>query len=177
MPRLDQLISRASTVALLALAPAVSTAQVLPGGSIENGGSIRAQFIDAVMAGVRETTTTWSAAWSRSDASALAALYLEEAFLVTPEGTEEGGREDILGYLEESAPRVRRIDTFLFDMDASNDMAMIAERYELHPAGTGATQHGLLFTVLLRRDGRWHIRSQVFRPGNGLEGGDHQEER
>lgn len=139
--------------------------QVLPGSSPESRGSIHARFMDAVMEGIRETATEWSHAWATNDFEALAEFYREEAHIVTPEGVERVGREEIRTYLEEAVLRVKRIETFLVDADASNDMAMTVERYQLHPASAREpVQDGLVFTVFLQENRTWRIRSQLFRP-------------
>ena len=142
-----------------------TTGQVLPGTRSPERGTIRAEFLDAVLKGVRLTSYAWADAWASGDAGAMSGLYVEEALLVTPEGDALHGRGDISAYLRDLLQCTTGIETFLSDLDASNNMAMTVERYVLTPAVAGAPQErGLLFTVYLNGSSSWRIRTQVFRP-------------
>ena len=159
------------SVLALALAPTHATGQVVPGSRSRARGTIRAEFLDAVLKGVRVTSSAWEEGWASGDAEALAELYMDEALVVTPLGDEFQGREDIRAYLESAAPETARLETFLSDLDASNNMAMTVERYVRTLASPGMPQErGLLFTVYMNESGFWRIRTQVFRPA-GQPGG------
>ncbi len=149
----------------LALVPLPTAGQVLPGARSPERATIRAEFLDAVLKGVRLTTSAWAGAWASRDAEAISSLYLEEALLVSPEGDALRGRRDISAYFDDVLQHTAGIETFLSDMDASNNMAMTVERYVLTSAVAGTSpERGLLFTVYLNDGGSWRIRAQVFRP-------------
>ncbi|GMV06550.1 MAG: hypothetical protein AMXMBFR53_28260 [Gemmatimonadota bacterium] len=157
-------------VVLVAAAPAA--AQVLPGTTARERGSIRAEFLDAVMHGVRETSTRWMDALHGGDADAAAALYLDDALLVPPSGREVIGADAIRRYMAEAVESLGGLETFLSDVDASNNMAMTAERFVLPPASPGDdVMRGTLLTVWLNDGRRWRIRAQVFRPREDETGG------
>jgi len=107
-------------------------AQVLPGTKARERGAIRAEFLDAVMQGVRDTSTRWLDALNSGDAEGAADLYLDDAFLLPPRGREVVGSADIRAWLSEAVGTLGRLETFLSDVDASNNMAMVAERFVLH---------------------------------------------
>jgi len=153
--------------ALLTLATAsAAQAQVLPGIKARDKGSIRAEFLNAVMEGVRVTSNAWTEALNRDDAAAAAGWYTEEALLVSADGRELNGRDEILAYLAETLGTQGRLETFLADVDASNNMAMTSERFTFAPGGAGGTEvRGLLLTVYVNEDRTWRIRAQFFRPG------------
>ena len=153
---------------LLALLPAPLVGQVLPGVTGRERASIRAEFLDAVMQGVRDTVSRLTEAWNADEAEDAAALYHPDAFLVTADGQEVHGRQGVLEYLSSALPGCGDLETFLLDVDASNNMAMTVDRFILDGAEPGdVARRGLLFTVYMS-DGRlWAIRSQVFRPGVG----------
>lgn len=153
--------------ALLALAAASpARAQVLPGVKARDRGSIRAEFLNAVMEGVRVTSNAWTEALNRNDADDAARWYTEGAVLVSPDGREFNGRDEIRAYLAETVGTLGRLETFLSDVDASNNMAMTSERFTLAKAGPeGGEAQGMLLTVYLNEDRTWRIRAQFFRPG------------
>jgi ketosteroid isomerase-like protein len=160
--------------AIFALTVATSSAsgQVVPGSRSRAEGSVRAEFLDAVLRGLRPISTAWVDAWAEDDPENAARLYSEETLVVTPEGQQLVGRGDVLDYLMGAVPRFARLETFLTDFDASNNMAMTVERYVLTPASPGASQEvGLLLTVYLNDGDSWKIRTQVFRPRAPAEGG------
>lgn len=149
----------------LVLVPAATAGQVLPGTRSRDRGTIRAEFIDAVLKGVRITSSAWLVGWEARDAGAVSALYLEEALLVTREGDALQGREPIEAYFRDLLGRTGRIETFLSDVDASNNMAVTMERYVLESGSADVSaERGLLFTVYLNDGSSWRIRTQVFRP-------------
>lgn len=160
----------AALFALTMVAPPAS-GQVVPGSRSRAEGSVRAEFLDAVLRGLRPISTAWVDAWAEQDAEKAAALYGEEALLVPPEGEQLAGRVNVLDYLVGAVERFTRVETFLTDFDASNNMAMTVERYVLTPASPGSpAEPGLLFTVYLNDGGAWKIRAQLFRPQGPTEG-------
>ena len=153
---------------LLALAPAPLVSQVLPGVTGRDRGSIRAEFLEAVMRGVRTTVSRLEEAWNGDAAEDAANLYHEDAFLVTADGREVRGRSDVLAYFRATLPLSGSLETSLLDVDASNNMAMTVDRFVLAGSEPGdAERHGLVFTVYVNGGRVWTIRSQVFRPDVG----------
>lgn len=152
-------------VVLLVMWPGLVGGQVLPGAKSKDRDAIHAQFLDAVLRGIRVTSNDWVDAWSRDDAEGVGDAYLEDALLVSLEGERFVGREEILSYLQQALPSQGTLQTFLMDVDASNNMAATVERFEMTPSrGDEVAYQGLLFTVYLSDGRRWRIRSQMFRP-------------
>ncbi len=156
-------------LAMLALAAATPTAsgQVVPGSRSRAEGSVRAEFLDAVLRGLRPISSAWVDAWAEDDAEKAAGLYARETLLITPEGEQLEGRAEVLDYLLGAVSRIARVETFLIDFDASNNMAMTVERYVLTPsAPASARASGMLLTVYLNDGDAWKIRTQAFLPGS-----------
>ncbi len=149
----------------LSLVPGLLGAQIVPGLPLPDRKVVREEFLDAVIQGLRPTTTKWIAAWRDDDVAAAARLYAKGAFIITPEGNRVTGQDSVTAYLKYELPHTGALQTYLLDVDASDRMAMTLEKYVLVAAAARrAPTEGLLLTVY-KSDGRtWRIRSQVFRP-------------
>ena len=150
------------------MAPAPLVGQVVPGVTGRDRGAIRAEFLEAVIQGVRVTGTRLTEAWRTKDADAAAALYHEDAYVVTADGQDIRGHGEVLAYYRAALPLSGSLETSLLDVDASNNMAMTVERFVLTGSGPDhPPRQGIVLTVYLN-DGRvWAIRSRVFRPDVG----------
>jgi len=140
-------------------------AQLIPGALPPTRDARRAQYLDTVLQGIRATDKKWLTAWQEDDVAGCAGQYVEDAFIITPEGDRGSGRDSITGYLTEALPRSGSLVTSLVDVDGSDRMVMTLENFVLFPfSAENPTLRGVVVTVY-KSDGRvWRIRSQVFRP-------------
>lgn len=139
--------------------------QVLPGASLDSPTSVRARFMQTVLAEVREPLSRWSEAWTAHDRDGVAEAYTEDAYLVTAEGTTVTGREAIRRHFGRAADRLGTMELFLQDADASHRMLMTMCRYVLEPGSPGlggAREAGSVMSVWVQDGRTWRIRAQVF---------------
>lgn len=157
-----------AVVAVLLAASGVH-AQVLPGASMDSPIEVRAQFMRTVLAAVDEPLERWIQAWSEGDVGTVADSYVEEAYLVAPDGTTLAGREVIREHLGEHPEGMGPLEVFFQDADASHRMAMVVSRYQLEARGggpAGTVQAGSVLTIWVQEGRRWRIRAQIFQPGS-----------
>ncbi len=151
--------------------PGLLGAQLIPGAKPVDRDAMREEYLDAVIKGIRVTSTKWIAAWRDDDVSAAAHLYVDRTFIVTPEGRRVSGKDSVRAYLEATLPRRGPLQTFLVDVDASGRMAMTLETYVMSASVSGGQPAEGLLVTIYKSDGRtWRIRSQVFRPTPPKEG-------
>lgn len=157
-----------ATAAALATLAGPLQAQRFPGAPGGDGLSAQAnlaEYYADVIYNVNGVMTAWRGAWSADDGETIVDQYHEDAILVWGDEDPIRGREAILTRLEAVLPDAGEIQAALSDFDASGRMGMIAGllTMQVQDGSRSYTRTGIHMTVLLRRDGEWRIRSQIFR--------------
>jgi ketosteroid isomerase-like protein len=112
---------------------------------------------------------SWTAAMGRGDSRAAAALYHENAVLISEPGEVVQGRRDIEVALQELSSRWRNLRIGLLDFEASGSLLYGLGTY-VYDEGAGAQASTVTgtYVLVLHRGGRHlRIRSQTFQPPAG----------
>lgn len=144
-----------------ALTPSVALAQI-PGGSASNSDRWRASFRAAVLSQVRPVMESWQRAWTGQEGASIDEHYSLDAVLAPPGGTLIGGRDQIAEFAKSARGRVAALNASMLDFDASDGLAYLSGTWDAVPADGGVGASGRIVTMLLKSEGTWLIRSQLF---------------
>lgn len=154
-----------AALALGAMLPATSSAQVVPGAPQTDWNRARHEYTAEVLRSYNDVMGKWRTAWLEGDVDAVMALYAEGAILMVDDSVPREGRAEIEPYVRSILPRTRELRTGLSDFVASERLA-----YSLGPVyielteGTAVRAYsGNAVTILVRDGRRWKIRSQILR--------------
>ncbi len=115
-----------------------------------------------VRKGVNATLAAWHDAWDRDAADRLAALYLEDATLFTPEGTVQG-RDAIAAFFRRLLPSRSELQSFPLHFNASGILAYSLELQTSRTEDEAAQPRALRSFMVLRQQwgDTWLIESQL----------------
>lgn len=154
-----------AVLALGAMLPATSSAQVVPGAPQPDWERARHEYTAEVLRSYNDVMGKWRAAWLAGDVAAVMDLYDDRAILMVDDSVPREGRAVIEVYVRSILPNTRELRTGLSDFVASERLA-----YSLGPIyiemtdGTAVRAYsGSAVTILVRDGRRWKIRSQILR--------------
>jgi ketosteroid isomerase-like protein len=158
-PRLAPLV----VVAVLgcAVTPSVAVSQI-PGGSPANSERWREEFKAAILGQVRPVIESWQSAWHGKEGTSIESHYAEDGVLAPPGGAMIGGRDDIADFARSARRRVAGLDASMLDFDAADGLAYLSGTWNGVASDGSAGGSGRLVTMLVKTDGTWLIRSQLF---------------
>ena len=149
----------------LALFSSHARGQLRPG--IERGdywGEIRARYRSEVLEGVGQTMESWLEAWNGDDVTGLMETYAQDGVLILGADAyaePESMRAAATRLLLQAGP----IEFGLEDFGVSGDMAFATTRfrYAENPGRPGSAEvSGRLLWIMMKEEGNWRIRSQIF---------------
>lgn len=117
---------------------------------------------EAAMTALRDD---WRVGFEADDATAVAALYADDAVYLTPDGRRLGGRDAIASYLAESFPAMSELEINSTRTFTGEDIAVDVGEYTASVTAEGgeASEGSGFYTVVTRRqaDGSWKIVSHM----------------
>jgi len=156
-------------LALTLLPSSPATGQIYPGSELDaeqTNNRAAARHRQYVFGEVSEVLEKWRTAWRKDDVQELLKHYAPTASVLLPGSSRLiRGRTSLQGYFESLLPQVEEVVLSPSDLEASGLMGAVVGRYRIYGAASaGGAENGTIMTVFRRIDGKWRIRSQIFRP-------------
>lgn len=124
-----------------------------------------ASLTNEALRAIKPTIEEWQAAWGLNDVEVLSDLFAEVSMLFFADRLLIG-RESIREYFEEIVPSVASFSMGMTDFQVSGRMARMVGTYayQIYENGRFVERiEGPYIASLLREDGKWRIRDQMFR--------------
>lgn len=162
---MSNMIKLLATLALGAMLPTTSSAQIVPGAPQTDWERTRHEYTAEVLRSYNDVMAKWRVAWMEGDVDAVMDLYDEGAILMVDDSVPFEGRAAIERFVRSVAPGTRELRTGLSDFVASERLAYSLGPIYIEVAKGAAVRSysGNAVTILVREGRRWKIRSQILR--------------
>lgn len=117
-----------------------------------------------------EATTAWTKAFNTGDATALAALYAEDARSLPPSGAPVVGRASIESYWRDDIGKGGAMTTLTpVDTTARGDLALVEGTYEVNGTDGIALANGQYQQLWIRAGDEWRVQREIWRIDPALQ--------